>query len=148
MNPVRAAMLAGALAGLLAGAASGQTTSPSPAKSAAASGHGHGADDIADMHVLETLRRAGADLGKAHTPVYFANYPTEAAMKAARKDLEAAGFTITKAGRSGDGKAWILIVTRTMPLSIDNVRHASRAMKASTDKHGGRYDGWEAEPRS
>lgn len=111
-------------------------------------GHGHAAEDIADMQVLETLRRAGADLGKPHAPTYFANFPTEAALQAARKDVDAAGFKIVKAGRSGDGKAWILIATRTMPLTIDNVRNASRAMQDAAGKYGGRYDGWEAEPRT
>lgn len=111
-------------------------------------GHGHAADDIADMQVMETLRRAGADLGKPHTPVYFANFPSEAALTAARKDAGTAGFKVVRAGRSGDGKAWILITTRTMPLTMDNVRNASRAMKETAEKHGGRYDGWEAEPRS
>ncbi len=140
------------VAALMCSAALAQSAAPASkggalAKAAAAPGHGHAAEDISDMQVLETLRRAGADLGKAHTPVYFSNYPTEPALKAARKELEGEGFKVVKSGKSGDGKAWILILTRTMPLSIDNVRHASQAMKLAADKNSGRYDGWEAEPR-
>jgi hypothetical protein len=141
MNLSRRIALFGVIA-LSGASAFAQATTTPPSK-----GKGHAVEDIADMQVLETLRRSGADLGKPHTPVYFTNYPTESASQAARKQLEGDGFKVVKAGRSGDGNAWILILTRTMPLSMENVRRASRSMTAAVEKNGGRYDGWEAEPR-
>jgi hypothetical protein len=140
LTVLRAAAVVALLTLTVAAPAQGPSTKPAQA-------HGHAADDTADMQVLETLRRAGADLGKPHTPVYFANFPSQSALNAARKDVDAAGFKVVRAGRSDDGKAWILITTRAMPLTVDNVRNASRAMKAAANQHGGRYDGWEAEPR-
>jgi hypothetical protein len=103
--------------------------------------------DAADLQVLDGLRRRGADLGKPHTPVYFTRFPTEAAQKAAHKEFEADGFRVLRSSPAKDGKAWSLLLTRTMPLSIDNVANASRSIAAVTARFGGHYDGWEADPR-
>jgi hypothetical protein len=103
--------------------------------------------DARDAQSLETLRSAGADLARPQTPVYFTSFPSAAAEKRARRELEAQGFRVMKAAAVQDGQTWVLILTRTMPLSVDNVRRTSRDLEALTARHGGRYVGWDAEPR-
>ena len=117
----------------------------SPAVSLAA--QASSAADAADLQVLDGLRRRGADLDKPHTPVYFTRFPTEAAQKAARREFESDGFRVLRSSPAKDGKAWNLLLTRTMPLSIDNVTSASRSIATVTARFGGQYDGWEADPR-
>jgi hypothetical protein len=112
-------------------------TQPAPAK-------GHAAEEMADMHTLEALRRNGANLSKPHKVQYFTNFPSEAQMSAARKELLAAGFTVVRAAQAGKDQPWVLILTRTMPLSTENVRASRQTVSSAVTKHGGRYDGWEA----
>ena len=135
LHPLAALLLACAL------------TAPAAANPPAApAAKGHTAADMADMQTLESLRRKGGDLGQVHDVRYFSNFPTEAAAKAARKDLLAAGFTAVRTEASAKGGPWVLILARKMPLSIENVRGATQTMNAAAAKHGGRYDGWEARP--
>ncbi len=139
-----AATLASIALALGASNAIAQAAAP-PAVSLAA--QASSAADAADLQVLDALSRRGADLAKPHTPVYFTRFPTEAAQKAARREFEADGFRVLKSFPAKDGKAWNLLLTRTMSLSIDNVTSASRSIAAVTARFGGQYDGWDADPR-
>jgi hypothetical protein len=115
-----------------------------PAEPKTAPAKGHAAEEMADMHTLEALRRNGANLSKPHKVQYFTNFPSEAQMSAARKELLAAGFTVVRAAQAGKDQPWVLILTRTMPLSTENVRASRQTVSSAVTKHGGRYDGWEA----
>jgi hypothetical protein len=121
----------------------GSVAQTPPASGAGASS----AIGTSDAAVLDGLQRQGADLGRPHTPVYAAQFPTESALKAARRDLENDGFRALRASPSKDGRTWMLLLTRTMPLTPDNVASASRSIEAIATRHGGHYNGWRAEPR-
>jgi hypothetical protein len=108
---------------------------------------GHPLADMADLQTLAELRRAGADLERPQTPVYFLLFGDEADARAARRNAENEGFGVLKLMRVRDSTQWALILTRTMPLSLDNVTSASRSLQAIARKHEGRYDGWQADPR-
>jgi hypothetical protein len=126
-----------ALAAAPIAAQSPPATLPSPGK-------GHAAEEMADMHTLEALRRHGANLSKPHKAQYYSNFPSEAQMGAARKELLAAGYTVVRAAQAGKDQPWVLILTRTMPLSTENVRSSRQTVSGAVTRHGGRYDGWEA----
>lgn len=115
-----------------------------PVEPKTAPAKGHAAEEMADMHTLEALRRHGANLSKPHKVQYFTNFPSEAQMTAARKELVVAGYTVVRAAQAGKDKPWVLILTRTMPLSTENVRGSRQTVVAAVTKHGGQYDGWEA----
>jgi hypothetical protein len=100
-----------------------------------------------DTRTLESLRRSGADLARPQTPLYFVSFPNAGAAKAARRALEADGFLVVKAASAAQGDAFVLVLTRTMPLTGDTVRRASEQIESVTSKYGGRYGGWDAEPR-
>lgn len=126
-----------ALANAPVSAQTSEGTQPATAKP-------HAAEEMADMHTLEALRRHGANLSKPHKVQYFTNFPTQAQMTAARKELVAAGYTVVRAAQAGKEGPWVLILTRNMPLSTENVRSSRQTVSAAVAKHGGRYDGWEA----
>lgn len=108
---------------------------------------GHGGAGLPDLQTLAALKRSGADLAKPHAPVYYLLFATEAAAKSARRAAEADGFGTLKTLQARDGQSWILILTRTMTLTVDNVASASRALAAIAAQYDGRYDGWQAQPR-
>jgi hypothetical protein len=126
------------LAVMLAGGARAQAPAAPP---------GHSMADMADLQTLADLRRAGADLSRPQTPVYFLLFGDEAGARAARRAAEAEGFGTLKLMRVRDSAHWALILTRIMPLSLDNVTSASRSLQAIAVRYDGRYDGWQADPR-
>jgi len=130
-----------ALAAVLAPGAPAAQAQPPTAAAA------HGAMELPDLQTLAALRRAGADLGKPHTPVYYLHFPDESAAKAARRAATEEGFGVIKTMPARDRQQWVLILTRTMTLSLDNVRNASASLRAIATRHGGVYDGWQAEAR-
>jgi hypothetical protein len=100
--------------------------------------------DSWDEKTIERLRRSGGiDSFKPHDVDFFLALPTDSAGNAVMAQLERDGFAVhvRVVPESGDLPV-SLRATRSMRLSLPEVKEMSARFAALAKAHLGRYDGW------
>lgn len=97
-----------------------------------------------DSQVIEQLRKAGSNLGKAHDIEFFLYFPGKEQAEAAQKDLQGQGFT-SEVRRASKGPDWLLFLTRSMRPAEPALREVRATLSSTASRHGGTYDGWGAQ---
>jgi hypothetical protein len=100
-----------------------------------------------DARAIEQLRTAGADLTKPQLTRHYLYFPDERSARAAGTEIPSAAYVVERVAPAARGSDWLLLVRRPTLLSVGELSNASRELTALARKHGGVYDGWEAEAR-
>ena len=105
--------------------------------------------DIAseDAGAIEQLRKAGADLTRPQLTRYYLYFPDERSARSVATELAGTAYVMERLAPAARGPDWLLLVKRPTLLSVSEISKASRELTALARKHGGAYDGWEAEAR-
>ena len=96
-----------------------------------------------DLDALREIRRAGASVGP-QTLVHFLYFPREHDAASSAAELRAAGFR-TEERLGADDVNWLVLARHEIVLTEATIAAARRLMEAQARRHGGEYDGWEAE---
>lgn len=103
--------------------------------------HEHGYDD----RLIERLRAQGSDPFKAHEVDFFFALPTDAVASALGARLEAEGYSVrSRPIEESVEFPFSLHATKSMRLSVPDMRELSAHFNRLAAEHGGRYDGWAA----
>jgi hypothetical protein len=99
-----------------------------------------------DTRALERLRTQGLDPFQPHDVDFFLALPSDAAGNAVMTRLEADGFAVhVKVVPESTDLPVSLRATRSMRLSLPEMKAASARFAALAKAQGGRYDGWAAD---
>lgn len=104
-------------------------------------------DAAEDARAIEQLRKSGADLTKPHLTRFYLYFPDERSARAAESEVSASTYVIERLAPAARGPDWLLLVKRPTLPSSSELSERSRELMAIARKHGGAYDGWEAEVR-
>lgn len=111
------------------------------------------ADPDGDRAVLAAMAAAGANMSKPAHTVHYLYFPSLAAADAAAAELRAAGYDPVNTSKAPQpsllkrlfGKPQFSCIAETRAVPYEpTVLTTSRQMDAVADRHGGKYDGWEA----
>jgi regulator of RNase E activity RraB len=106
-------------------------------------------NDDWDARLIERLRRGGADPFRPMDIDFFVALPSEAAVGAVTRELEAEGFRVdSRAVAESTEHAFSVHAIKSMQLNADGIRAVSTRMRALAAAQGGRYDGWTASAAS
>jgi hypothetical protein len=106
-----------------------------------------------DHAVLAALANAGSDLSKPAHTIHFLYFKSRASADAAAEELRQQGFSPVRTAVApapsllkrliGPRRYSCIAETRAVPAEAA-VLATSRMMEALAERHGGKYDGWEA----
>ncbi|MEJ8840469.1 ribonuclease E inhibitor RraB [Ramlibacter sp. AN1133] len=105
------------------------------------------AEAAEDARTIEQLRKAGTDLTKPHLTRFYLYFPDERSARAAKTELPGSAYVVARIARAARGTDWLLLLKRPTLLSAGELSERSRELTVLAAKHGGAYDGWEAEVR-
>jgi hypothetical protein len=98
-----------------------------------------------DSKAFERLRAQGFDPFQAHEVDFFLALPTDEAGNAVMTKLEQEGFAVhVKVVPESTDLPVSLRATRSMRLSLPDMKELSARFGALALQHSGRYDGWAA----
>jgi len=98
-----------------------------------------------DAKQIEQLRAQGSDPFQPHLVDFFFALPSESACDAVRRQLEFDGFTVDSRALSDPvDHPYSLHASKSLRLSVPDMRDLSRRFGALAEAQGGRYDGWTA----
>lgn len=98
-----------------------------------------------DAKVIERLRAQGSDPFSPHDVVFFFALPTEAACEVVSRRLRAEGFEVTSRAVGENAEfPYSVHASRSLRLSVPDMREFSRRFGELATQNGGRYDGWTA----
>ena len=98
-----------------------------------------------DAKLIERMRRQGSDPFKSYDVVFFFAMPNESASGTAVSRLEAEGFAVdVKRVPENTEYPFSLRASKSMRLSVPEMKELSRRFGELARAGGGRYDGWTA----
>jgi hypothetical protein len=102
-------------------------------------------EDDWDARLVEKLRRSGGDPFKPRDLDFFVGMPDETSAQRIAQRLTADGFTVdVRPVEEGGSHPYSVHITKTMSLSVTEVRAVSTRLREMAEASGGRYDGWTA----
>lgn len=105
--------------------------------------HSDGNDDW-DFRMIERLRAQGSDPFQPHDVDFFFALPTEESAQTIRARLEAEGFSVEVRQGSGVEHPYSVYASKSLRLTLTEMRELSQRFTRLAQEQGGRYDGWTA----
>ncbi|HTV50678.1 MAG TPA: ribonuclease E inhibitor RraB [Steroidobacteraceae bacterium] len=98
-----------------------------------------------DAKQIEQLRAQGSDPFQPHMVDFFFALPSESACEAIRRQLEFDGFSVdSRAVPDSTEQPFSLHASKSLRISVPDMRDLSRRFGQLASAQGGRYDGWAA----
>jgi regulator of RNase E activity RraB len=104
--------------------------------------------DDADRKVLTQLLEMGSDLSRPRHSVHYFYFEDEGSAHAAARDLELMDFGVNvgeKLNEAREPKRWPVTAERRDVINGDVIAALRRPLTQIAERHGGEYDGWEAQ---
>jgi regulator of RNase E activity RraB len=98
-----------------------------------------------DLAVLDQLMKNGADLSDSRHVIYYSYAPSQETAQAMRQEAEVSGYeaSVREPLPNFPGQ-WAMICETHAVTSPEFVREADDFFQGLADRHGAKYDGWEA----
>ena len=96
-----------------------------------------------DYKVIETLKNNGSDVSRPHEIDFFLDFETFENAAPIAQAMDTDGFNV-RMFDNGDG-TFTIEAKKTLIPSLETMREITRKLNTLTQKHGGKYDGWETE---
>jgi hypothetical protein len=96
------------------------------------------------VEVVTQLKRTGSDVSKPHRFDFYFYLPTEARAKAIAQELQTHGLS-TRVRPGAKGPSWLCLASATVIPNAPTLKELGGLFITLSNKHGGEFDGWEAE---
>ncbi len=96
-----------------------------------------------DRAALAELMRA-SKAGSSHDFLHYLYFPTHGAACAAASELRQGGIR-TQERLGADGVNWLVLARQDVVPTEHSIAATRQLMESLVRRHGGEYDGWEAE---
>lgn len=95
---------------------------------------------------LEEMRRSGQDTRRSTAVAFVLYFPTESRARTAAAELVREGWpTPALEAPVAPDTAWQVTVTREMVPAVSRIEATGARLARVAHRHGGEYDGWEAD---
>lgn len=96
------------------------------------------------VEVVAQLKRTGSDVSKVHQFDFYFYMPTESRSKGIAEELQKQGLQ-TRISPSAKGFSWLCLASGAFVPDSPKLREFGELFLKLSTKHGGEFDGWEAE---
>lgn len=102
-------------------------------------------EDDWDARLIEKLRRSGVDPFQQRELDFFVGMPDESSAQRIAQRLTGEGFAVdVRPVADSSSHPFSVHISKTMSLSVTEVRAVSSRLREMAEASGGRYDGWTA----
>lgn len=105
-----------------------------------------------DQQLVSTFEDMGDDLSVERPVRFYAYFDDQASAEAFSREARAAGFSDERVEKSADSDPEDdrigVIAIRTTAIDFDSVHPITMQLLEMAERHGGEFDGWEAQPSS
>lgn len=100
-----------------------------------------------DHSVLTRLKEMGSDLSKPRHSIHYFYFEEETSAEAAAEELETMGFDAATCEllETSNGTMWPVKAETISVINEDVIEALREPLTKLAERHGGEYDGWEAQ---